>query len=646
MVRSPHRVPRRALGWAVAVSTVLTAALASVAFGAQAEPIAVQSIDTAHYPKVDVRVVLPANMISGRALGAGDFAVRENGAAVGQITARALTTQRDPMSVVLVMDVSGSMKGKALDDAKRAAIGFVEAMGASDRIALLTFSDRSSTVATFTTDKVALASDISGLQAARETALYDALTSAAAQAKSVPGAAKAIVLLSDGGDTMSGATLDSTARSLADAGAPVYAVALRTKEYNLTALRSLTRASGGALVSVSASGQLADMFAGIARQLQSPYEIVYTSNRPATKDLEIDVTVTSGGNRATASAVVANPRFAMPAATPAAVPRLPGGGWPLAIALLAFASMGLLAGGVMMLLRPEPNTLRQLDYYEQLRRTGDAGDAASVDPGSNRGRLMGVLRSVASKGGFEAAMRTELERAGLPLRPVEYMTLHISGVVVLGAVAQLASGSLLVSVAVVILLSLGPILMLQYLARKRMEAFQAQLPDVLSLIAGSLRAGWGLLQAVGIVVTEMGKPAGPEFGRVVTEARLGLPLEEALAKMADRVGSEDFKWAVTAISIQREVGGNLAEVLDIVSETVRERAALRREIESLTSEGRLSAIILIALPFVEGIVLSVVNPGYIGKLTAEPIGLVAMLMAVVLLVVGSLWLRGIVKIEV
>jgi tight adherence protein B len=640
------RRSRRALRWLAAVSVALSAALASVAFAAQAEPLAVQSIDTAKYPKVTVRVVLPAQMISGRTLSPGDFAVRENGAAVGQISARALTAERDAMSVVLVIDVSGSMKGSALDDAKRAATGFVEAMGPADRIALLTFSDRSSIVSTFTTDKAALASAISGLAAARETALYDALSSAAAQAKSVAGGASAIVLLSDGGDTMSAATLDSTARALADAGAPVYAVALRTKEYNLTALQSLTRASGGALVSASESAQLADMFAGIARQLQSPYEITYTSNRPTTKELEIDVTVTSGGNRATASAVAANPEFARPAVTPTQAPALPFSGWPLVISMFAFVAVGMFTGGLMMVLRPEPNTLRQLDYYEQLRRTGDAGAGDVTAPDSNRGRLMGVLAAVASKGGFEAAVRAELEKAALPLRPVEYMTLHLSAVVVIGGLTQLLGGTLLVTVGVVILLSLGPILLLHYLAQKRTEAFQAQLPDVLSLIAGSLRAGWGLLQAVGIVVSEMGRPAGPEFGRVVTEARLGLPLEEALAKMADRVGSEDFKWAVTAISIQREVGGNLAEVLDIVSATVRERDSLRREISSLTSEGRLSAIILIALPFVEGILLSIVNPGYIVKLIAEPIGLIATLVAVFLLVVGALWLRSIVKIEV
>lgn len=628
---------------AVALTVLL---LAPSAFGAAAETVAIQSIDTAKYPTVTVRMVLPAQMIGAKALTAGNFSVRENGAAVGGVGAKALTSDREPIWVVLAIDVSGSMKGRALEDAKAAAIAFVQSMGASDQIALLTFSDSSRLVVPFTTDKASLASAISGLAAARETALYDALNAGAAAVSQAPAGSRAIVLLSDGGDTMSAATLDSTAKVLQGAGAPVYGVALQTKEYNLSALQSLTRVSGGALVSVSASAQLSDMFTRIARQIQSPYEITYKSNRPETKDLEIDVTVTSGASQATAGGVAANPEFAKaPAVTTTAVPRLPFSGTPLLIALVMFASVALFSGGLIWLLKPEPNALKQLDYYEQLRRKG-LPDEIAPEPSGSEGRLMGLIGAVASKGGFEAAIRAELEKAGLPLRPVEYMTLHASLVVVLGVAAQVIGGSVVVSICVAVLLALVPILVLSMLGTRRTEAFQAQLPDVLGLIAGSLRAGWGLLQAVGIVVNEMPPPAGPEFGRVVTEARLGLPLEDALAKMAERVGSEDFKWAVTAITIQREVGGNLAEVLDIVAETVRERAALRREISSLTSEGRLSAWILIILPFVEGLVLSLVNPGYIGRLLAEPLGLVAAVIAALMLIVGAIWLRSIVNIEV
>lgn len=375
--------------------------------------------------------------------------------------------------------------------------------------------------------------------------------------------------------------------------------------------------------------------------------MVFTSLRPLTKDLELDLVVTSRDLRASAQTVVANPAFATQLVSTVS-PTLPWGGWPAGIATLAFFAVGLLAGGVLLLVRPEQNTLGQLQFYEQLQQRGDAGlDAGSWDPNTTRGRLLSVASTLASKGGFEEAMRHELEAAGLPLRPVEYMTMHVSAVLGGGLLALfLTGGAAIPAIVTVVVLALGPIAVLRYLVRRRTEQFTEQLPDVLNLLASSLRAGWGLLQAIGIVVEEMPPPAKPEFARVVTEARLGIPLEQALEKMATRLDSSDFHWAVTAIGIQREVGGNLAEVLDTVANTVRERAVLRRQISSLTAEGRLSAVILIALPIVEAVVLSVINPGYMGTMLRDPLGLVAVIGAVLLLVVGGVWLVNIVRIEV
>jgi len=322
--------------------------------------------------------------------------------------------------------------------------------------------------------------------------------------------------------------------------------------------------------------------------------------------------------------------------------------WPIVIAGLVFVAVALVVAAMAMLLRREPNAMDQLHFYEQLRdgTPTTSSDESLVDPDSVRGRMLGVVGAVASHGGFDRVMRRELERAGLPLRPVEYMTLHVAAALVAGLVTQLLLRNPIVTAIVVLAVALGPIALLRSRSRKRTEAFQAQLPDVLNLLAGSMRAGWGLLQAVGIVVKEMGPPVGPEFARVVTEARLGLPLEDALQRMSDRVESEDFRWAVTAISIQREVGGNLAEVLDLVADTVRERTELRGQISALTGEGRLSAVVLITLPFLEAFVLWTLNPGYFGRLFSSPVGIAAGGVAALLIVIGTIWLRRIVSIEV
>ena len=633
---------------ALALGLVTMAPARATAAAAATDDLALQSIETSAWPRVTMRVVLPARMLAGGTLTASDFSLTENGADLKGLTAAALSSHRQPLEVLLLIDVSGSMKGQALTDAKAAAGRFVAGLGTADRVAVMSFSDRPSMDASLTADRAVLGAAIGRLQAGRETALYDAVVEAAGNFGAVKTADRAIVLLSDGGDTASGNSVGSAASALAQAGVPVYAVALKTGEADANALRTLARASGGRVVSVAGTGGLADAFGGIANQLTSPYQISFTSTRPPSKSLEYGLVVSSRDVRASLSAAVDNPDALAAAAAPAVIPPVPSSGWPLGISALVFLAAGLLTTAVIVLTRPAPNALGQLRYFEQIRggRMKDLPGDHTEDPGSVRGRLVRVAGAVASKGGFDAAIRLGLERAGLPLRPVEYMTMHVGGVLIGGLVLQFVMHNPVLSGIGVLVLALGPIVLLQRIARRRTEAFQAQLPDVLNLLAGSLRAGWGLLQATGIVVNEIPAPAGPEFERVVTEARLGLPLEEALEKMAVRMGSEDFRWAVTAIAIQREVGGNLAEVLDLVASTVRERAALRRQISSLTAEGRLSEIILITLPFLEGAVLWLIRPTYFGQLLSTGLGVVLAGIAFLMLGVGIVWLRQIVRIEV
>jgi tight adherence protein B len=208
------------------------------------------------------------------------------------------------------------------------------------------------------------------------------------------------------------------------------------------------------------------------------------------------------------------------------------------------------------------------------------------------------------------------------------------------------SGNLVLSVLTVFILTFVPMLALQLTVDRRQRRFNEMLPDTVTMVAGSLRAGYSLLQAIALVADESKPPVSVEFKRALTESRLGLPIEMALEKMAKRIGSEDFYWTVLAINIQREVGGNLAEVLDIVAKTIREREALKRHIQSLTAEGRLSAYILIALPFVVAALLFIVNPEYMSILFTHLIGWVMVGGAGVLMVIGIIWMKKIISIEV
>lgn len=633
----------------VTLALALQLALASTVdpHAAYAQPagtgsLAIIHVDTSRYPTIALEVALPADA----ALEDVRFTVAENGepAEVLAATSSADRPEREPVRAILVLDTSGSMAGRALDDAKLAARAFVEAMRPEDAVALVAFADEARTVSGFTADRGRLVALISGLRASGETALYDALGAASRLAGFADGGRAVIVLLSDGGDTVSASSLDSAAKSLAAARAPVYAVALKTREWNPEALASVVRATGGRLLETADSGELVEIYEGLASEVTNMCAVTFTSLKPPTKDLEIRVQATSGGTTWSGSAVVPNPLYAGPPPPDPGV--LPGRAQPLLLVLAAlavFASVSLSATVLASWLTPQRARLDRLAFYDQ------ASEEIARRSGTTTGfqaRLVDVISQLASRRGFTAMFAERLQQAGLAIRPAEFIALHLFAVLASGAVAAFGSRSIVIGAIVVVLAAFLPLAWLDSAVRKRLDAFEEQLPDVLDLIAGSLRAGWGLQQALGLVVEQSLPPASVEFGRVQAEARLGIPVEQALEKMARRLQSEEFRWTVAAIAVQRDVGGNLAEVLDIVAKTMRERAQTRRQIKALTAEGRLSAAVLIALPFIELVALLVINPSYMSLLFTTPVGWAMSAIAVVLMSIGVVWLNRVMSVEV
>jgi tight adherence protein B len=220
------------------------------------------------------------------------------------------------------------------------------------------------------------------------------------------------------------------------------------------------------------------------------------------------------------------------------------------------------------------------------------------------------------------------------------------GALVFGVLGAALLSSWLLALVVAAVGGAFPTLLLRRALKKRSDNLREQLPDVLTIMASSLRAGHSFLQSLDTVAKEITQPAAAEFQRVVAEIRLGRPAEDALEALAERVGSPDFKWAVLAVNIQREVGGNLAEILDTVADTLRERAMLRRQVKVLTAEGRLSAWVLGLLPFTIALYMYATNPTYIGKLFDNTYGIIMVVVALVLLLGGILWMRKIVNIDV
>ena len=248
---------------------------------------------------------------------------------------------------------------------------------------------------------------------------------------------------------------------------------------------------------------------------------------------------------------------------------------------------------------------------------------------------------------LSSGLSRKLEAAGLPLKPPEWMVIHVGIAVAAGIGAALLTGFGLL--ATILAVGAGLILPFLYLSIKesrRLAEFAAALPSTLQLLSGSLAAGYSLPQAVDTVVRESSGPMAVELNRALVEARLGVPIEDALDSVASRMESVDFGWVVMAIRIQREVGGNLAEVLSNVAATIRERERLRRQVQVLSAEGRLSAWILLGLPLLFLVYLVLVRPEYIGLLITNPLGIAMIVVGVLLLIAGGFWLRKVVTVEV
>jgi tight adherence protein B len=266
-------------------------------------------------------------------------------------------------------------------------------------------------------------------------------------------------------------------------------------------------------------------------------------------------------------------------------------------------------------LAPPPSTLAG---------AGAAAEAAVEKALLKRGRL--------------ASGAAALERAGMSTTLPNFI-LAVGLTTVLGAVAGALLGGPLLALPALVLVPFGAKLMLGFRAGRRQAAFADQLDDSLQLMASSLRAGHSLLRAVDSVSHEAEAPTSEEFSRIVNETRVGRDLGDALDEVAARMGSEDFTWVAQAIAIHREVGGNLAEVLDAVGNTIRERNAIRRQVKALAAEGKLSATVLMALPFGVTAFLSATNPEYLAKFTESLVGYGMLAAAAVMLVVGGLWLK-------
>lgn len=320
----------------------------------------------------------------------------------------------------------------------------------------------------------------------------------------------------------------------------------------------------------------------------------------------------------------------------------------LLIVVAVLIGLSVLAIFVGVARAVEPTAAERLEDYvgeNAALRQAQAGDG-SGGLGASAGDLVRgfdkVLRSVSAADQLAHSLR----RAGLHLTVTEYLFAWLFSIVVGALIGYLISGSVLPASLTGLFGLVLPIIFLKQRRASRLRAFSNQLPTVLMQFAGSLRAGYGTLQAIDFVGKELPAPAGPEFAQVVRAVKLGHTMVDALEELAERIGSEDLILVVTAIRIHSEIGGNLAEILDTASETIRERVRIKGEINSLTAQQRISGYVLAALPIGLFACLMLLNPSYEARLFSPGPTLCIPIGAVLSMLVGFLAIQKIVAIEV
>jgi tight adherence protein B len=596
--------------------------------------------------------------------------VKLNGQVVPS-TAKPITSAVERRTM-LVIDTSDSMRAPTgggvsrLEAAKSAADAYLTAVPADVSVGLLTFDSVTTLKVPVTQDRTQVRAALKTLTTSPGTALFDGVVQATTELGSK--GVRNILLLADGANgAKSTNTLGSAITAVRTSGVGLDAVSLAGDALQASQLQALATAGGGQVVSATQADELAAAFeaAAAAQATQVVIDVVVPADL-AGKQATVEVTARAGVQTITDTSAALMPATTTavptdiaqeygPVAVEPVTPGITAQSWflPVAIAAVGLGLFVMLAVALMSTDRENQTSGRVRRRLSRYSLAARAEPTTTVATSGALGQSQ-VARSAVELAGrvtqsrdFDTGLAVRLEAAGVPLKPAEWLLVHLGIAIVTTLVFMLLSGFGVLATIVGLIIGITvPYVYLSYKEGKRKKQFAAQLPDTLQLLAGSLAAGYSLPQAVDTVARESGGPMAVELNRALVEARLGVPLEDAMETTARRMNSVDFAWVVMAIRIQREVGGNLAEVLSNVAATMRERERLRRQVQVLSAEGRLSAWILGALPVVFAIYLILVRPEYVGLLITTPLGIIMVIGGVLLMIGGAFWLSRVVKVEV
>jgi len=624
-------VNRRLLS-AVLVATVFTM-LAVASALADTGGVAVTPISRLQFPERGFLVGLP----NSRPLTSADVVVRENNQPVRDPSFVTTSASSEHLGVLLVIDSSNSMRGRPLDDAFAAARQFANRLLPSQRVGLMTFNASSTLAQGPTADASAVSAALArppGTQSG--TRIYDALAQALTVIRRAHLSSSSIVLLSDGADTGSKNGETALITRAQRQRVRIFAVGLHSGSFKSTPLAALARGTGGTYAQATSSAGLAPVFDQLGQTLASEYVLRYRSDANPGAHVVLTVAIRNEGN---ATITYLAPSIsAVPPFHRSLFERFWGS--VASAVVIALLGAGLAALSLILLLRRRPSQVAaRIAEFATLVSEPDSSDSKTL----LSSRLLGGTERSLARTRWWARFREELEIASIDVSAQQMLGLAIVGTLIVGLVLYLISPVFCIFGLFV------PFLVRSYCKnqlRKVRYRFEEQLPDNLQVLASALRAGHSFVGALSVVAADAAEPSKREFTRVVADEQLGVPLEDSLREISGRMANNDLEQVALVAELQRQAGGNMAEVLERVIETIRGRFDLRRLIRTLTAQGKMARWILSLLPVALAAFISLINPQYIKPLFTSTGGQIILTIATLMIIMGSLAIKRIVDIKV
>jgi tight adherence protein B len=565
--------------------------------------------------------------------------VSENG---GPVTGLAVSSNTKSSGAILLIDASNSMKGAPIAGAMVAARAFLAQRKADLPVAVIAYNPEVTVLTDFTTDPAKLASAVATAPETTEgTHIYDALIEAAELAEGLGLPRMTAVLLSDGHRRGVQASRAEALEALNAANVRVISVGLRSPEYDAETLQSVARRTGGTYVVSENPKALEGIFSEIGAQLSNEYVVTYRSLLPPS--IAAVVTATAPPY-APASAKYTTPPLAL-TTDRGTFER----SWidkvivsPYLAVFIVVSVIALLALALLTWADARNRSLRhRMAQYVTV--------PTEEDSRMRRAEVTAMLadraqRRVESHRWWQSFER-DVELGGFKYTPVGLAGWTVIGAIVTSLVVTIAFQSLW-GLLVGLFVPLVTRFVVKSRVNKKRKAFREQLPDNLDVLAGALRAGHSLVGAMNVMLEGAAEPFKSEFRRVLQDEQLGVPLDDALMVMSGRMNSADVEQVAIVTRLQREAGGNTAEVLDRVVDNIRGRMELQRLVQVLTAQGKIARYILTAIPVFLLAFFFLVNPVWLEPLWQTTVGNIAMVMWVIMLVAGWFAIKKIVEIEV